>query len=281
LGGGPPEFPQDFSCPVVLGNPAQGVPRIYPTGLSPAVVRLSRRFGYAWDFLLPAPTAIGTGQAPRPQRHNACGLSRDVGLSCSLFARRYWGNRGCFLFLRVLRCFSSPRSPPAPMDSEQDLPGFSREGLPHLGILGLASVCDYPRLIAAYHALHRLLVPRHPPYTLSSLTPLRFGETEWIPDRYSVVKERIPLEAEHRLSARHPRETRGGDERNRTADPLLAKQVLSRLSYIPTTKCRMANVECGMKIRIPQSAFRNSLVGLPGIEPGTSRLSSVRSSRLS
>ncbi len=26
----------------------------------------------------------------------------------------------------------------------------------------------------------------------------------------------------------------GGDERNRTADPLLAKQVLSRLSYIPT-----------------------------------------------
>jgi hypothetical protein len=25
----------------------------------------------------------------------------------------------------------------------------------------------------------------------------------------------------------------GGDERSRTADPLLAKQVLSRLSYIP------------------------------------------------
>jgi len=36
------------------------------------------------------------------------------------------------------------------------------------------------------------------------LTPLRFGETEWIPDRYSVVKERIPLGAEHRLYARHP-----------------------------------------------------------------------------
>ena len=51
-------------------------------------------------------------------------------------------------------------------------PGITREGLPHSGILGLASVCDYPRLIAAYHALHRLLVPRHPPYTLSSLTPM-------------------------------------------------------------------------------------------------------------
>lgn len=238
---------------MVLGNPAQGVPRVYPTGLSPTVVRLSRRFGYAWNFLLPAPTAIGTGQAPRPQRHNACGLSRDVGLSCSLFARRYWGNRGCFLFLRVLRCFSSPRSPPAPMDSEQDLPGFSREGLPHSGILGLASVCDYPRLIAAYHALHRLLVPRHPPYTLSILTPLRFGETEWIPDRYSIVKEQIPPITEHRLSARLPRRTRGGDERNRTADPLLAKQVLSRLSYIPTPTLRI--VDCGM--RNENSAIRN------------------------
>ncbi len=162
------------------------------------------------------------------------------------------------------------------MDSEQDLPGFSREGLPHSGILGLASVCDYPRLIAAYHALHRLLVPRHPPYTLSILTPLRFGETERIPDRYSIVKEQIPPKAEHRLSARLPRRTRGGDERNRTADPLLAKQVLSRLSYIPATHCRLRISDQNL-----DSAVYNYVVGLPGIEPGTSRLSSVRSSRLS
>ncbi len=27
-----------------------------------------------------------------------------------------------------------------------------------------------PKLIAASHALHRLLAPRHPPYALSSLT---------------------------------------------------------------------------------------------------------------
>ena len=31
-------------------------------------------------------------------------------------------------------------------------------------------VCTYPRLIAAYHVLHRLLVPRHPPYALNNLT---------------------------------------------------------------------------------------------------------------
>ena len=32
----------------------------------------------------------------------------------SRFARRYSGNRNCFLFLRVLRCFTSPRSLPTP-----------------------------------------------------------------------------------------------------------------------------------------------------------------------
>ena len=35
-----------------------------------------------------------------------------AGLGYSPFARRYWGNRFYFLFLRVLRCFSSPRSLP-------------------------------------------------------------------------------------------------------------------------------------------------------------------------
>ena len=31
-------------------------------------------------------------------------------------------------------------------------------------------VSGSPRLIAAFHVLHRLLTPRHPPYALSSLT---------------------------------------------------------------------------------------------------------------
>ena len=40
-------------------------------------------------------------------------LSRNlVGLGSSPFARHYSGNHSCFLLLRVLRCFSSPRSPP-------------------------------------------------------------------------------------------------------------------------------------------------------------------------
>ena len=33
-----------------------------------------------------------------------------TGLGCSRFARRYSGNRVCFLFLWLLRCFNSPGS---------------------------------------------------------------------------------------------------------------------------------------------------------------------------
>ena len=43
-----------------------------------------------------------------------------AGLGCSDFARHYFRNRFYFLFLRVLRCFSSPGSPLVPMCSVQD-----------------------------------------------------------------------------------------------------------------------------------------------------------------
>ena len=51
--------------------------------------------------------------------------------------------------------------------------GYSRmslSGLPHSEIPGSKPVCGSPKLIAAYHVLHRLLAPRHSPYALSSLT---------------------------------------------------------------------------------------------------------------
>ena len=38
--------------------------------------------------------------------------------------------------------------------------------LSHSEIFGLSIVCIYPKLIAAYHVLHRLSMPRHPPYAL-------------------------------------------------------------------------------------------------------------------
>ena len=71
------------------------------------------------------------------------------GLGWSPVARRYWGSRGCFLFLRVLRCFSSPglggdRGIDARLAAP---PRFSQPSTPTL-----------------------LMTPRHPPRALRGLT---------------------------------------------------------------------------------------------------------------
>ena len=47
--------------------------------------------------------------------------------------------------------------------------GFSR-GFPHSEICGSMCICHSPQLFAAYHVFRRLLVPRHPPCALISLT---------------------------------------------------------------------------------------------------------------
>ena len=95
------------------------------------------------------------------------------GLGSFPFARRYSGNHYCFLFLRLLRCFSSPGSLCTPIGLAliqcTVAEGFSA-GFPHSEICGSRDMCSSPQLIAAYHVFHRLLVPRHPPCALSSLT---------------------------------------------------------------------------------------------------------------
>lgn len=45
----------------------------------------------------------------------------------------------------------------------------SLAGSPHSDISGSQDICSSPKLFAAYHVFHRLLVPRHPPYALFCL----------------------------------------------------------------------------------------------------------------
>ena len=61
-------------------------------------------------------------------------------------------------------------------------------GFPHSDISGSKDICSSPKLFAAYHVFHRLLVPRHPPYALSSMTNLLSftGMNEKL-HRYSVI----------------------------------------------------------------------------------------------
>ena len=116
--------------------------KLSTTGLSPSLVQLS--------------TASSSRQIPC-----CCPTTptiKIIGLGSSRFARRYWGNRGFFLFLQLLRCFSSLRSlAPAYV--------FSRPytGLPHSEISGSMHASCSPERIVGSHVLLRLCVPRYPP----------------------------------------------------------------------------------------------------------------------
>ena len=95
-----------------------------------------------------------------------------IGLGSFPFARHYLGNRGFFLFLRVLRCFSSPGVPSITYGFSDGYLGITPGGLPHSEIHGSKPAFGSPWLIADRCVLHRLLVPRHSPYALSSLISL-------------------------------------------------------------------------------------------------------------
>ena len=121
-----------------------------PTGLSPSMVRLSGRSGSpdAYDIVvLLHRTRIATPAV--------WALPRSLATT--------WGIIVYFLFLRVLRCFSSPGWPPV-LDGIGNL---QLPGLSHSDISGSQIICISPELFAAYHVLHRQCEPRHPPCALS------------------------------------------------------------------------------------------------------------------
>ena len=103
LEGGPPRFLRGFTCPVVLGYAHQ-------RDQCDFVYRAITVFGGTFQSLrlsLDLVTLrVNPVSAPQPQTRLL-----GSGLGCCPFARRYLGYHVCFLFLRVLRCFSSPRSP--------------------------------------------------------------------------------------------------------------------------------------------------------------------------
>ena len=108
--------------------------------------------------LLSLPCSLVDGPStPRLRCHS-------LGLGSCAFARHYLRNHFCFLFLRVLRCFSSPGWP-------LPLAGgalCSASGCPIRTSAVMAGICPLPRLFAACHVLLRLREPRHPSCALVS-----------------------------------------------------------------------------------------------------------------
>ncbi len=79
---------------------------------------------------------------------------------------------------------------------------FYPRGFPHSEISGSMPACGSPKLIAACHVLLRLLLPRHPPCALSSLT---IKLTRHIPDRSRLRRENsMGLDPAHRMQHRFP-----------------------------------------------------------------------------
>ena len=74
-----------------------------------------------------------------------------------------------FLFLRVIRWFSSPGSPRMTIDSSYDNTTLLVLSFLIRTSAGQTFICNSPQLFAACHVLLRRHVPRHPPYALCSL----------------------------------------------------------------------------------------------------------------
>ena len=141
-------------------------------------------------------------------------------------------------------------------------------GFPHSDISGSKCVGNSPELFAAYHVLHRLSVPRHPPNALVVLdltfvseetilrSPLRLVPCRgrppprqrpclpFLPLRLGdgARKSRLQTSSDERCQRTNRCRLHrvflhlcdgGGGRRDRTDDLLLAKQALSQLSYAP------------------------------------------------
>src|SRR5699024_9134679 len=89
---------------------------------------------------------------PRPPTCNPCRVSHRSGLATSAFARHYSRNHNCFLFLRVLRCFTSPRSLHTIYTFNGGYRNMTRGRFPHSDILGSQVGCHLPE---AYRRLPR------------------------------------------------------------------------------------------------------------------------------
>ena len=106
--------------------------------------------------------------SPTLESYNPARINPD-GLGYSAFARRYLRNRIRFLFLRLLRCFNSPGITSSPYFIQMRMTAIKTAGFSHSEISGSKRICRSPKLIAAYHVLHRLVSPRHPLIARNSL----------------------------------------------------------------------------------------------------------------
>ena len=149
---GPSCFPQGFTCPVVLW-----------------IILVAFSFQLQGYYLLwrSFPTLFIYDIASMLYVRNPNEVN-FIGLACSAFARRYLRNRISFSSSGYL----DVSVPPVPFHTLWIgvwILEVCSSGFPHSDISGSMDICSSPKLFAAYHVFHRLLVPRHPPCALFCL----------------------------------------------------------------------------------------------------------------
>ena len=150
--GGPPVFSPDSSCPLILWIPLR-VLCISSTGLSPAPVGFSTPFDYTpdYDVAVHTPHVFLLAVWPLP-----LSLAATHRISFDFSSSPYLD-----VSLRGV--------PHVHLWIQCTFHGSSPWEFPHSEIRGSKLICSSPRLIAACHVLHRLLMPRHSPYALVRL----------------------------------------------------------------------------------------------------------------
>src|SRR3712207_5096735 len=112
-------------------------------------------------------------------------------------------------------------------------------GFPHSEILGSKLVRSSPRLIAAYHVLHRLSAPRHPPNALKTLDHSHDRCPPLGSDRLDTERPFAP--EPFRVARRQPYGSRACLPNTSDQWPLWAMLVVGRLclptlGYVPSSR---------------------------------------------
>ena len=186
----PPDSHGISRAPCYLGYFSRAA-TVSSTGVLPTMPALSHRLRLHHWFLTLYQTGRPDRKVPRPRLRNPCRVSHANGLASSGFARHYSRNHCCFLFLTGTEMFHFPVVPSTrPIYSGVGDRTHIRPGSPIRTPSDHSSFDSSPRPFAAYHVLHRLLVPRHPPCALKNLATKMLAST-------------VQISNTHRLTSHH------------------------------------------------------------------------------
>ena len=153
---------------------------------------------------------------------------------------------------------------------------FGSCGFPHSEICGSKCMCHSPQLIAAYHVLHRRLVPRHSPCALSNLTYFCSQVISHLKGYGSLSLRLNPITHFDEKILQNPQ-----DSLYLSACLYLDQQDLKKISFVFSFVLLLVFLCSCQGTMLAASLVRENVVGLNGLEPSTSRLSGARSNQLS